>query len=570
MVREENHRSLGSILRQWRSYPAGKGIIVVGILAVLAITFIAVELVDLYRNLDSQQNSRDLFWLPSRMDRELGLLAEEAALTLAKKPSHDVPVTMRIDFVNSRLEDILNANFGSQRYLKAVDGFDAYVNRLQALTAYMQDIKGRLNPPVLEELIHKVAVERERSEAFSNQTRLMEQQFNEDREQRIQQTTRTIMLLLVIAIGLLLMVCIILHIEARRFRAQLLQQQQENVARNTVLAGISHEFRSPLQSIATNVRIIAKSLPLGNSATKAVQRLNASMLHLESIIDGMIDQAAICSEQLTLTSEPTDLQHVVNQVVDALTYRAEQRGISLLTDLRHIRHIMSDEKRLRQILWNLASNGVKYTDTGSVTINVEIQIDSDPLLILTVKDTGVGIPSNFLKRVQEPFQQGPNKRGGTGLGLWIVKSLVEAMGGHINIHSLVDNGTTVTVFIPVQLAASSYIAGIQSVLLVDNDPAIRQSLQEMLLQLGMRCQCASSESEAKSMMDNNQFDAIICDSDLDTANIYDETKVSRPFAIITTSAHDSHQPETVTQPFSARLNKPISESQLKETLAQLQ
>ncbi|MBB5017504.1 signal transduction histidine kinase [Chitinivorax tropicus] len=385
------------------------------------------------------------------MDRELGLLSEEAAMTLAKQPSKDTPLSMRIDFINNRLDDILNANFGSQKYLKAVDGFDAYINRLQALTAYLQDVKGRMTPTLLEEVIHKVAAERERNEAFAIQTRLVEQQYDEDHEARIQHATQTIFQLLVIIAGLLLMICIILYIETRRIRAQFIQRQQDSLAQSAVLAGISHEFRTPLQSIAANIQIVSKSLPPGNSASKPVQRLNASIMHLESIIDGLIDQAAICSNQLTLTYDRTDVLQVIHQVMEALNYRAEQRGLTLLADLQPLKPVITDEKRLRQILWNLLSNAMKYTDIGGVTVSANIQTDHSPVLIIVVKDTGVGIPDAFLKQVSPPFSQSPNKRGGTGLGLWLVKSLVEAMGGHFSIHSVMDAGTTLTAFIPVQL-----------------------------------------------------------------------------------------------------------------------
>ena len=199
------------------------------------------------------------------------------------------------------------------------------------------------------------------------------------------------------------------------------------------IAGISHEIRSPLNSIYGYAQLLERGTTAPSE--NAVRVIRRSAEHLADLIDGILDISKIENGILRLNRDKVPLAEFLDQIVDMFRLQAAAKGI----EFRYQRppnlpgQVHVDQKRLRQILINLLSNAIKFTERGSATLTVRYR---SQVAEFEVADTGVGIPANELERVFEPFErgQGASVRAipGTGLGLTITKLLTQIMGGEIN------------------------------------------------------------------------------------------------------------------------------------------
>lgn len=224
-------------------------------------------------------------------------------------------------------------------------------------------------------------------------------------------------------------------------------------AKSRFLANMSHELRTPLNAVIGFAEII-KGLILGpNAVAKYAEYagdIERSGRHLLALINQILDLAKIESEKLVLKREDVRLDELLRECLSFFKLRAAEKGIALTFDDRvEGLSLQADATALRQIFLNVLGNAVKFTDQGSVGV---VAARDGSTAIVTVHDTGPGIPSNDLRRVFEPFEQADNslgrEKGGTGLGLAIVARLLDASGGRYNISSKVGEGTTFTVYLP--------------------------------------------------------------------------------------------------------------------------
>ncbi|HTF21012.1 MAG TPA: ATP-binding protein, partial [Chryseolinea sp.] len=234
------------------------------------------------------------------------------------------------------------------------------------------------------------------------------------------------------------------QLEKSRDEAQELSQIKQRF-----LANMSHEIRTPLQSIigfAEQLKSQRKSDP------EAIDAINSSSEHLLHIVDEVLDYSRISSGSFILNKEPFMLAPLVNEVTAALNVQAERKGLNLMVDLAFPKalKITGDPFRLRQILYNLLGNAIKFTSRGYVRLNVRTRVGKDPVqCVFEVTDTGIGIRKEDISRIFNQFEQANSsitgQYGGTGLGLTIVKSLIEAQGGNLQVQSVPNQGSTFTV-----------------------------------------------------------------------------------------------------------------------------
>lgn len=272
------------------------------------------------------------------------------------------------------------------------------------------------------------------------------------------------------------------ELEKSRDEAQELSQIKQRF-----LANMSHEIRTPLQSIigfAEQLRSRRKSDP------EAIEAINSSSEHLLHIVDEVLDYSRISSGSFVLNREPFMLAPLIREVTSALLIQAERKGLNLLVDLAFPEglRIIGDPFRLRQILYNLLGNAIKFTSRGYVRLSVRTRVGKDPVhCIFEITDTGIGIRKEDISRIFNQFEQANNsisgQYGGTGLGLTIVKSLIEAQGGNLQVQSVPNQGSTFTVNLSFDRAtegttASSAPAAIPvepfkgKVIIVDDDTMI--------------------------------------------------------------------------------------------------
>lgn len=230
------------------------------------------------------------------------------------------------------------------------------------------------------------------------------------------------------------------------------QAEESDRLKSTFLATMSHELRTPLNSIIGFTGIVIQGLagPLTDEQDKQLHMVQGSARHLLALINDILDISKIEAGQLEIQPVPFEMHEAVRKVAGVIAPLAEQRGLGLEIDVASgIGIVVSDRRRVEQILINLTNNAVKFTDAGTVRIECEVVQDQ---VVTRIVDTGIGIEPGELTTLFEPFQQietGLNRtHEGTGLGLSICTKLAGALGGRIHVESKLGTGSTFTFSFP--------------------------------------------------------------------------------------------------------------------------
>jgi signal transduction histidine kinase len=221
------------------------------------------------------------------------------------------------------------------------------------------------------------------------------------------------------------------------------------------LANMSHELRTPLNAVLGYAELLADGLygDMPDKAVEVLERIQSNGKQLLGLINDVLDISKIEAGQLTLSLDDYSVENMVQAVVTATESLARPKGIDLKTDIpAQLPMGRGDERRLTQVLTNLVSNAIKFTDTGYVEVGVRA---ADDAFRIAVKDTGPGIAEKDQAKIFEEFQQVDNSstrnKGGTGLGLSISRRLVRMHGGRIDLHSTLGVGSTFTIIVPVRV-----------------------------------------------------------------------------------------------------------------------
>ena len=281
------------------------------------------------------------------------------------------------------------------------------------------------------------------------------------------------------------------------------------------LATLSHEIRTPLNAVLGWTKILLGREVDPEMLKRALQVIDRNAVAQTRLIDDMLDMARIMSGKLRLELQPVDLAAIVLSAVDVVTPTAAARGVEIVKNLEIATPwMMGDGDRLQQVIWNLLSNAVKFTEaSGRVTIGITRVKD---VLTVYVEDTGRGIPAEFLPHVFERFRQADSsssrRHGGLGLGLSLVRQLVELHGGTVRATSQVGVGSRFTVTFPgrMDLTDDSVAAtfpvrlnGLENVrvLIIEDDPDAREILAMALRQYGIAVLEARTASDGLAVLD---------------------------------------------------------------------
>jgi len=233
------------------------------------------------------------------------------------------------------------------------------------------------------------------------------------------------------------------------------QVREASRAKTEFLTNVSHELRTPLNAIIGFSEIICEQRMGNIGNTKYVEYakdINKSGAHLLSLINEILDLSKIKSGQFRLSFENTKVNEVIESVTKLFAADAETKKVHLAFERAEEDIVLwADERALRQILINLIGNALKFTPADG-RVSVTTKIDRDSRVLLTIEDTGIGIPENQIKAALTPFQQVDGslnrKHGGTGLGLPLSQQLAELHDGELKLDSVPGQGTTVTVIFP--------------------------------------------------------------------------------------------------------------------------
>ncbi|HSF12742.1 MAG TPA: ATP-binding protein [Erythrobacter sp.] len=296
-----------------------------------------------------------------------------------------------------------------------------------------------------------------------------------------------------------------------------------NEAKTRFLASVSHEIRSPLNAIYGYAQLLERND--GRDALRAAKVIRRSSEHLSHLTEGLLDIAQVESGSLKLSRDTIRLRAFLDQLVDMLALQAQAKGIALALHCPPglPEYVRADQKRLRQVLINLVSNAIKFTDAGRVTIRVHYR---NELATFAVEDTGIGIAAPDLVRIFTPFErvgEGVEGRPGIGLGLAITQALVRIMGGDLQVTSTPGEGSCFTVRLmlsqplspPVEAAGPAAVTGyagrVRRLLLVDDDPAHLAMLSGLLEPLGFTVEAAADGVAALSLAAHRVPDLVLCD-----------------------------------------------------------
>ncbi len=303
----------------------------------------------------------------------------------------------------------------------------------------------------------------------------------------------------------------------RRLERANLELAELSHVKTEFLATTSHELRTPLNSILGFTRLILDGLCDSRSEEQDLLRdVYSSAEHLLSIVNDLLDVAKIEAGKLRLSPDTVDLKAVIKEAKAVINRQAEAKHLTLVDETEHtsIPLVSADAARAKQILLNILSNSIKFTDKGWITLRSRAFPDRG-FVELEVQDTGIGIAPSKQSKLFEKFQQLDSsftrQQGGSGLGLSITRSLVEMMGGRIRVGSAgAGCGTTVTFSLPVKrdredavhvkgndaLAATGDEGGLR-VLVVDNDPEFRHYLRTLLTKHGYYVLTAATADDAR-------------------------------------------------------------------------
>ena len=226
-----------------------------------------------------------------------------------------------------------------------------------------------------------------------------------------------------------------------------------NQAKFEFLATMSHELRTPLFGISAGLQIALRDTELKDVTRRALDSGYKSVQHLNQLVDDVLDFAKLDSRALQLASKVFDVTATLKEVLELFAHRANEKNleVSLVTNRLEHTVLMGDERRFRQIFFNLVGNAIKFTQAGSVQLGALSckQSDNSVQLKVMVKDTGRGIAENDIAKLFNPFEQGcvntSVSHGGTGLGLSISRALAQLMKGDIEVSSVLGQGSVFTV-----------------------------------------------------------------------------------------------------------------------------
>ena len=377
-----------------------------------------------------------------------------------------------------------------------------------------------------------------------------------------------------------------------------------NQAKSQFLANMSHEIRTPMNAILGFTDVLRRSaLRHSSDAAKHLDIIQSSGNHLLNLINDILDLSKVESGRFQAERIAFAPHKVASEVVTTLTERAREKGLELVLQFPHAlpAQIEGDPARLRQILTNLIGNAIKFTERGSVTVVLRLErAAAGNRYRLDVKDTGIGIAADKLDTVFDPFVQAEasttRRFGGTGLGLTISRGFARAMGGDIDVQSVLDGGTTFSVWLdagtpqdvemldptaleqaadtPAPLENQHWQFPPARVLIVDDSEHNRSLVRLLLEEVGLRCEEAENGRVALERVAAEPFDLVLMDMQMPEMDGSTATRTLReqghtlPIVALTANVMKGFEHELEEAGFSGYQTKPIDRSALMRDLAQ--
>ena len=366
-------------------------------------------------------------------------------------------------------------------------------------------------------------------------------------------------------------------------------------AKSEFLANMSHEIRTPLNGVIGIIDALSRT-PLSAEQTEMVNLVRDSGVTLERLVSDFLDVSKIEAGQLQLEVRPFDLEQTLRPCIEVMRYRAEDKGLTFTVERQPCARgrFLGDGTRLGQIIGNLLSNAVKFTETGGVTLRVDmVETPDHALLTLTVEDTGVGFDAEHARRLFSRFSQADEtisrRFGGTGLGLSICRSLAQMMGGEISAASEPGVGSRFVVSLPLpreqtladydarDSQAAPATADLHGrplrVLLAEDHPTNQRVVQLILASQGAELVTVADGVEAVGAFADGAFDVVLMDMQMPRMDGLTATRAIRaleaakgaaptPIIMLSANAMAEHRGEALAAGADLHVAKPITAANL--------
>ena len=368
-------------------------------------------------------------------------------------------------------------------------------------------------------------------------------------------------------------------------------------AKSEFMSNMSHEIRTPMNAIIGLTDLLLEK-PLEEESIGSLKRISYSAKNLLTLINDILDFSKIEAGKLPIEFINFNIRQLFNEHIQSIDLKAEEKGLRLLhsVDSEIPSFLVSDPLRLNQVLLNLTSNAIKFTDSGTVSLSIHLlERDDDKVkLRFSVEDTGIGIRPEKLETIFDSFTQADvnitRKYGGTGLGLSITKKLIELQGGTITVDSEIGQGSTFTFELPFRVSESSKLTVVKpeeepstrelsgrKMLLVE-DNLINQFVAEQLLKSWeIEVEKAMNGLEAVEILKTAQFDAILMDIQMPEMDGFGATQVIRdlqsdildhavPIIAVSADVFPETQEKAVRVGMNDFITKPIDQDELYQVL----
>lgn len=372
------------------------------------------------------------------------------------------------------------------------------------------------------------------------------------------------------------------------------QAEAATRAKSRFLANVSHEIRTPMVGILGMSELLCQT-NLAPRQKQLAETVNQSGQALLAIINDLLDLSKAEAGKLVLDERPFDLGTVLNDALQVFQVKAEEKDVNLALDIDDTNQTMlvGDPVRIRQIMMNLLSNAVKFTDQGDIRVVAEIRPVSGSAtarLRLVVQDTGIGLSPEDQAKIFESFHQvdssSTRSQGGTGLGLTIVRELVERMGGTIALQSQPGVGSCFTIHLELPMAgriplcsddsamALSEVSPLTaaSVLLVEDNPTTQQLLRILLENAGHQVVVVDNGRKALTYLEKQTVDLVFMDCQMPEMDGFETTRrlrgkgFKRPIIALTAHAREEDEERCRASGMDDFLGKPFKKVELQNVL----